>query len=141
MKRLIPVFLLAALMLTSCGGGNESSNEISGTVESETTAAAVTTDTETHSAAPISDGRTEQTAASASSAAESTTIFGSGDRSETPAGGSFSVIRPGETTAEDDHIIIITVPADSPAGNDTGSIIVNDDGSLLLPFVQNSDTD
>lgn len=138
MKRLKTVFLLAALILTSCRGGNGSSAGESSTAGPETTTAAVTTDTETQSAAPVPDGRTEQTAASA---AETTAVSGKANRPEAPADGSSSVIIPGETAAEDERVIIITVPSDSPAGNDANGIIVNDDGSLLLPSVQNSDTD
>ena len=141
MKRLKTVFLLTALILTSCRGGNGSSAGESSIARPETTTAAVTTDTETQSAAPTPDERTEQTAASTASAAETTAVSGKANRPEAPADSSSSVIIPGETAAEDEHIIIITVPSDSPAGNDANGIIVNDDGSLLLPSVQNSDID
>ena len=141
MKRLIPVFLLAALMLTSCKGRDGSSTVKSSTSEPETTAAAVTTDTETQSTAPTTGSKTEQTTASAASAAESSTVSGRENRSETSAGGSSSVIRPGETAEEDESIVIITIPADSPEGNNADGIIINDDGSLILPPVQNSDID
>lgn len=143
MNRLIPVFLLAAMMLKSCGGGDGSNTEKNSTAEPETTAAAVTavtTDTETQSTAAVSDSRTKQTAASAaSSAAKSTTGSETEKHPETPADGSFSEIRPDETTAEDEHVIIVTVPDDSPSGNDTDGIIIKDGESLLLPSVEHND--
>ena len=126
MKRVIPIFLLSALLLTGCNGRNGDSSE------TNTTASAVTTVSEDTSAST-------ETSAAASTTAETTAT-----KETTTAAGQTSAnnTKPPETEGKNEMNEEYTTPEidvtefkDEDVITTSSDVKINDDGSIELPII------
>lgn len=148
MKKLIPVILLSALLLTACSRSTESGESTPGTsalaVSAETTAAEAQAGTQTTTAA----GSTEQPVSGTESTVQRVSGAGGGKQTEPAADTPADVLdEPATTTAKAsaqeliiptetaESVIVVQIPTDAEEESQNTDIIVNDDGSIILPPV------
>ena len=125
MKRLIPIFLAAALLLTGCHNGKSDSSESSTTATTSVTTIATTTNTETAERSGISTDKpaTEQaTKVTATSVAK---------QSEPNKNDRSTELKEEYTTPE----IEVTEFDDEDVITTSDGAKVNEDGSIDLPIV------